>query len=464
MYLIRRCGVLLAGLLLASMPALAVGENIWQLAVGGPDSDIGDLALVNAVAVDTSGNVVVTGQFQGSVTFGGSTLTASGAEYDIVVAKYTSGGAHSWSQRYGSTGADIGFGIGTDSSGNVYVIGSFSGSVNFGGGALPSAGNTDIFVLKLSSAGAFVWAKRIGGTGSEVGRAISVMADGTFAITGDYGNFGNAVDFGGGFLTPVGGPDIFIAKYDSAGAYIWAQGVGGTSSDDGLGVAINSSGEVAMTGYFKNTVALRCSTISSAGANTTDGLVLKYNTSGALLSARRFGGTSDDRGIAVAMSTAGDFVITGTFNGTANFGGTDRTSTGGDDIFIAQYSSSGLWAWDGAYGTSTAFGDTAKAIAMDASGNVAITGYMLGPTNFGGGALCPLCGTYDVFLAKFTNAGVHVFSTRFPVNNDDHGYGIAFDASGNEIIVGDFFDGIDFGGGAMSSPGGVSGFIAKFNP
>lgn len=460
----KRLALLLLCLLMP-MPAQAAGEFVWQLAVGGPDSDIGDVALVNAVATDMSGNVVIAGQFEGTVNFGGSNLSTAG-DKDIVVASYTSGGAHSWSQRFGSTGSDQGFGVGTDSSGNVYVVGQFSGTVNFGGGNLLSSGSTDIFVLKLTSAGAFVWAVRFGGTGIETSGGIAVASDGTFAITGSYGNFGNAVDFGGGPLTPKGGADIFVAKYDSAGVHQWSRSIGGNSQDNGLAVAINASGEVAATGFFKDTITMPCMTLTAAGpSGNADGVAFKYTSSGGLTWIRRFGGVSDDRGSAVALSSSGEAVITGYFNSTANFGGTDRVSTGGADIFLAKYSSSGSWLWDSAFGTGTTLGDAGRGVALDASGNIALTGFILGPTNFGGGALCPLCSTYDVFVAKFSSSGSHSWSKRFDtVTQDEHGNGVAFDSSGNVIIVGDFFDTVDFGGGALSSPGGVSGFLAKFNP
>lgn len=454
----KRIALLLLYLLMP-IPAQAAGEFVWQNSFGGPT--LGDVAQVNAVATDTSGNIVIAGQFEGTVNFGGSNL-ASGGDKDIVIAKYTSAGAHSWSMRFGSTGADVGLGIGTDSSGNVYVIGQFSGTVNFGGSNLVSSGSTDIVIAKYSSAGAHVWSQRIGGTGIETGNAIAVMSDGTFAITGSYGNFGNAVDFGGGPLTPNGGADIFVAKYDSAGVHQWSRSIGGTSQDLGTAIAINASGDVAVTGYFQGTITMPCMTVSSAGL--TDGLAFKYTSTGGLSWIRRFGGASDDRGTGIALSPAGEAVVTGFFNGTANFGGTDRVSTGGADIFLARYASAGSWLWDSVYGTSAGFGDSPKGVALDASDNVLLTGSMLNGLNFGGGALCPLCSTYDVFVAKFTGAGAYLFANRYVATSDDHGNAVTADASGNVIVAGDFFDSIDFGGGAMNSPGGVSGFLAKFNP
>jgi hypothetical protein len=83
--------------------------------------------------------------------------------------------------------------------------------------------------------------------------------------------------------------------------------------------------------------------------------------------------------------------------------------------------------------------------------------------DFGGGALAEN-GSYDIFAAKFSASGAHLWSKRFGVLYDDHGNAIVMDAGGNVIVVGDFFEGVDFGGGALQSPGGVDGFLVKFGP
>ena len=457
--------VLSAGLLMLQAPdyALAAGDFSWQRSFGGPT--LGDNVIVWAAATDSSGNVVIAGEMQGSVNFGGSKLVSSGTERDVFVARYSSAGAHLWSQRFGSTGSDTGYGVGVDSGGNVYVAGTFSGTVNFGGGPLVSAGNSDIFLAKYSSAGAHVWSKRIGGTGTEVANGIAVKSNGTFGVTGQFGNFGGPVDFGGGPLTSAGGSDAFVAEYASSGAHVWSRAIGGIGNDVGFSVAIDgTSGAVAITGIFTGSVSIACNGITSAG--DTDGYVLQYSATGSLAWIRRFGGISSDRGTAIAIAPGGSVVLTGYFNNTADFGGGSHTSVGGADIFLAKYTSSGTWTWDKVFGTISGFGDLPKAVAVDSSGNIALTGSILGGVDFGGGPLCPTCSTYDVFVAKFTSAGTHVWSHRYVGGNayDDHGNAVTMDASGNVIVGGDFFDSVDFGGGNMTSPGGVSGFLAKFAP
>jgi hypothetical protein len=280
-------------------------------------------------------------------------------------------------------------------------------------------------------------------------------------LTGKFGYFGGPVDFGGGPLTSAGGPDIFVAKFSASGAHVWSRGMGGTGQDTGLSIGVDSGGNVVVTGYFQGTVNFGGGSLSSAGA--TDIFLMKYSASGAHVWSKRFGGTSDDRGTGVAVAGTGDVVVTGFFNATADFGGGPQTSTGGGDIFLAKYSSTGTHTWSKVFGTSYGFGDSSSGVALDASGNIALTGSILGPVNFGGGPLAE-SGGYDIFAAKFSASGAHLWSKRFLNNYDDHGNAIVMDAGGNIIVVGDFYQGVDFGGGQLLSPGGIDGFLVKLGP
>jgi hypothetical protein len=190
---------------------------------------------------------------------------------------------------------------------------------------------------------------------------------------------------------------------------------------------------------------------------------MKYSASGAPVWSKRFGGVSDDRGVGVAVSGTGDVVATGYWGATADFGGGPVVNTGGADIFLAKYSSTGAYAWSKVWGTSYGYGDVPHGVALDASGNIALTGSLLGPLDFGGGPLAE-SGSYDIFAAKFSASGAHLWSKRFGVLYDDSGDAIAMDTGGNVIVVGDFNAGVDFGGGELLSPGGESGFLVKFGP
>jgi hypothetical protein len=180
-----------------------------------------------SLANDDLGNLYATGFFSGTVDFdlgtGVANLAASGNSNDIFILKLDSSGRHIWSKKYGNTGPDGAWSVATDSSGNVFATGGFTGEVNFNPGGSPEtltslSNSQDSFILKLDSSGSYLWSKRIGGTGSDTGIAIIPDRNGNVYTTGI---FTNTVDFNPGAETSNflsnGDADIFILKLNSAG-------------------------------------------------------------------------------------------------------------------------------------------------------------------------------------------------------------------------------------------------------
>ncbi len=143
----------------------------------------------------SSSYVIVTGGFRGSVDFGGVALVAYASSADFFIAKYTGSGTHQWSKRVTNNGDDYGYSVVTDSSGDILLTGYFSGKIDFGGGVLTSAGLFDIFVAKYSGAGTYVWSKQLGSTQDDFGYDIAVDSSGNVVVTGV---FKGSVNFGGG--------------------------------------------------------------------------------------------------------------------------------------------------------------------------------------------------------------------------------------------------------------------------
>jgi hypothetical protein len=207
--------------------------------------------------------MLVTGLFSGTANFGGGDLVSAGFN-DIFVAKYNSAGTHQWSHGFGSTGGDVGYGVDVDGAGNALVTGHFQGTVNFGGDNLVSLGQNEIFVAKYNSAGTHQWSQRFGGPLGEIGNDIAVDGWGNALVTG---YFQGTVDFGGGELTSAGGFDVFVAKYDSDGVHRWSQRFGSTTGDFGNAVAMDGSGNVRVTGVFRGTANLGGGGLTSAGSD-----------------------------------------------------------------------------------------------------------------------------------------------------------------------------------------------------
>jgi hypothetical protein len=390
----------------------SAGNFVWAKQMGGPGGDFGF-----PIAVDAAGNVYTTGHFQGTADFdpgpGTFNLTSAG-EYDIFVSKLDSAGNFLWAKQMGGTGYADGYGIALDVAGNVYTTGYFHGTADFDPGPgtfnLTSAGNRDIFVSKLDSAGNFVWAKQIGGTAQPEGHGIAVDAVGNVYTTGDLNGTADFDPGPGTFnLTSTGSNDIFVSKLDSAGSFVWAKQMGGTSEDYSLGLAVDAAGNVYTTGQFQGTADFDPGpgifNLTSAGEY--DIFVSKLDSAGNFLWAKQMGGTTWDAGTGIAVDAAGNVYTTGWFAGTADFdpgpGTFNLTSAGADDIFVSKLDSAGnLVCAKQMGGTGN---DQGWGIAVDAAGNVYTTGPFPGTADFdpGPGVFnLTSAGSYDIFVSKLS--------------------------------------------------------------
>jgi uncharacterized repeat protein (TIGR01451 family) len=232
----------------------------------------------------------------------------------------------------------------------VYTTGWFAGTADFDAGPgsfnLTSMGGIfDVFVSKLNSAGAFVWAKQLGGTGIDYGESIAVDAAGNVYTTG---LFGSTADFDpgpGSFnLTSVGSSDAFISKLDSTGAFVWAKQLGGMNQDNAYSITVDAAENVYTTGYFNGTADFDpgTSTQNLTSVGSGDVFVSKLDSNGAFVWTKQLGGTGDDFGASIAVDAVGNVYTTGYFNGTADFDpGTSMqnlTSAGLQDIFVSKLS------------------------------------------------------------------------------------------------------------------------------
>jgi hypothetical protein len=428
----------------------ATPAHIWSKRLGGAATpDIG-----RAVTVDASGNLYVAGLFNGTVDFGAGGLTSSGAN-DVFLAKYDASGNYIWARRFGSIGQDIAYGVATDASGNVFLTGAFSNSVNFGGATLTAVGGYDIFLAKYDAAGNHLWSKSFGGNLTEIGSSVTVDVSGNVIITGQLSSV--SFTFGGGLVGTNGNSDIFLAKFDTNGTHQWSKSLGGVGFDAGISVTKDPSGNLFLTGSFQNSVNFGGGALNSAGGY--DIFVAKFNSLGTHVWSKRLGAAGDDDGVAVAVNAAGAVYVTGDFQGTVDFGGGGLVFAGGWDVFLAKYDASGVHQWSKRFG-GTGF-DFGNGLALDGAGQPVITGDYSAGADFGSGPFTS-AGSDEIFLAKYTANGAPLWSGHFGSATDDIGYGVAIDGPGNVYFTGYFNNSVDFGGGALASAGGADIFLARY--
>ncbi|MBA7612149.1 hypothetical protein ES703_19384 [subsurface metagenome] len=290
---------------------------------------------------------------------------------------------------WGSYSFDKGYDISLDNSGNIYITGETS---SFG------EGDEDAFIVKYDSSGAQQWNTTWGGTSLDIGKGIAVDTSGNVYITGETSSF------------DVGSGDVFIAKYNSSGGQQWNTTWGGVSADQGFGIALDSSGNICITGRSNN-----------------DAFIAKFDNSGAQQWNSTWGGNV---GSDIVVDTSGNIYITGSFGG---YGG---------DAFITKYNSSGAQQWNTTWGDENEY--YGNGITLDSSGNIYISGYIYNTSSV----------ITDTFIAKFNSSGTQQWNTTWGGDDDDYGNDIALDNSGNIYITGSTYSfGVGYG----------DVFIAKYN-
>ena len=407
-----------------------------------------------AVVVDSVGNTYITGHFRGTVDFGGGNIT-SGGHRDIYVLKLDSTGAFVWVQTYGSTSnlADRGLDIDIDSSSNVYITGYFQGTVDFGNGDITASGGSDIFVLKLDSSGAFQWVYTAGGAGNDNGKGIAVDTDGNILLTGI---FSQTIDFGGGTVSSEDEFDFFVLKLNSAGAYQWVYTAGSNGDDEGLSIDTDSNNNSYITGYVKVGVDFGVTHNFYADSDNSGGIfVLKLNSEGVPQWANKYGKCSTEIGYGIAVDSSGNSYITGKFGCNTNFGGITLSNNGGSDYFVLKLNSAGVSQW--AYSVGSSFQDIGYDIAIDSSGNSYTTGRFAGTINFGSESVTANA-IDDIFVLKLDSSGTFqwVYTAGGIAGTSpsfDVGYGIAVDSSGNIYTAGIFQENIELTTGVNIVPG-----------
>ena len=322
--------------------------------------------VVQGIAIDSSGNIIATGYTQ----------SAGQGSSDLLIVKYNSSGVIQWQRTLGGTGSEEGTVVVTDSSDNIYIT------------AHNPVNSRDLLIAKFNSSGSLQWQKILGGSAQDLGRGIAIDSSSNLYVCGDTQSTG------------AGSVDMLIAKYNSSGSLQWQRSFGGSSVERGYAVATDSSNNVYALGLSYTAV--------SGGA---DLLLIKYNSSGTFQWQRYLGGSTDDEGMGITIDSSDNIYVTGLAN------------TGGYQILIAKYDTSGSIQWQRTLSGSGT--DVGLDITTDSSGNVYVTGYITDS------------GYFSLLIAKYNSSGTIQWQRTFGSSSaNDRGNAIVHDGSGNVYVGG----------------------------
>lgn len=423
-----------------------------------------------AVAVEPSGGFVIAGVAEG-VTEGFDVTTGK-----LLLRRYDASGALLWSRSSGDGAYATARGVAIDPSGNIFVIGEFTGGLDIGDGKSVSVGvgDIDVFLAKLDGNGVAQWIKSWGDTEVQVGLGVAADAQGNALITGGYRG---GINFGGGGSCNVGASagnsDTFVAKIGPTGSCTWGRRLGDGADQVARAIAVTPEGDAVVAGYFAGTMDFGGAGNALTSAGLADAFIAKIPAAGGnAIWVRRFGDAQDQVATGLAVDPQGNIALVGAYRGTIDLGNgpftnADTTFTT-DDVFVAKLAPTGAAVW------SKGFGDDrdqyATAVTIDAGGHVTVGGMLWGNINLGGGVLSNFDATdttADIFLAKLGSGdGKHLWSRRHGDAAEQRVRAAGVDAMGNLVIAGGFRGGLGFGVpvGVLASTGGYDVFAVGLDP
>lgn len=390
-----------------------------------------------SIAVDGVGNTYITGSFQGTQTFGNTSLVATGSE-DIFVAKYNANSELQWAKRAGGTGVARGSGIVVDGAGNSYITGYFTETPTFGSLTATTGASFEAYIAKLNASGDFIWVKSfhtVGTTGYEVSSEIILDAQQNLVIAGQ---FNDKITIGTTTLTSVGNHDMFVAKFNKdTGNAIWVKQFGGTESNGSSALSFNQDGDLFVGGSFFGTIVLNTETYNAG--TILNSFIMKLNASGDIVWSKEIDGIDWNNVYGITIDMQNNCIVGGYFTGSATLQGTVLNATGNEDIFIAKYSgNNGSLMWAKKAGGSDY--DQCRAIATDASNNYYATGYFTNTAVFDTKQVASSPDNREIFVVKYNTDGVIQWIKTAGGAETDSGEGVTVSSTGIVCTTGFYRD------------------------
>jgi len=415
------------------------GSNpIWERSYGGIDHDV-----PLDICIDAFGNIYLAGYFLSpQAKFDNDTfINSSVGKSDFFLIKLDIYANILWGFSGGGNGNDQIRSISVDGSGNLYMCGIFeSDSIILGSDTLinSSQGTSDFFISKLDPSGNFVWNLSAGGNGDDEATSISTIATGETYISGDYGS--DTLTLGTSNLINAGNSDLFLAKLNPNGTFLWSLSAGGFEYDSAHAVTADGQGNVYLAGGFSSdSIGFGGSILYNTGAVTSDAFISSFDPNGSLIWNKSIGGINSEKACGVYSDFAGNICLAGLFmSPSITVDSITFTNTSAsNDIFLIQYNSTGNLIW--ATKLSGSLEDISTDVTIGPGGTIYSIGYFLSPElNLGSGSLTNF-GKSMTFITRYANNGTLIWADPivYPYNNDNS-WDIATDSNRNSFVTGWF--------------------------
>lgn len=331
----------------------STGRHLWTRLLGSAASDMGI-----QLALDAEGNVYVTGFTEGDLPDEDGNPIANAGGEDVFVCKYDGAGKLLWTRMLGTASDERGYGIATGPEGNVYITGPTDGDLD-PDGDIAKPGEQDAFIAKFDAAGQRLWTTLLGSPDSDSASNVAIDSEGNAYIVGiTYDSVDGRPN--------RGKRDYFISKHDKDGIVLWTVQGGSDSRDHAQGIAVDSHGDVYITGHTAGQLG------DSPRLGDSDLFIAKYDTDGIAQWTKQDGTSRYDHGAGIAVDAHGNIYVAGTTGGELH----GHPNTGDWDMFIAAYDAAGNWLWTELRGSSAQ--DENRDVAIGPDGSVFSTGHVLG--------------------------------------------------------------------------------------
>ncbi|MDB6118305.1 MAG: hypothetical protein JWO08_2086 [Verrucomicrobiaceae bacterium] len=405
------------------------------------------------ICIDNEGNVFITGEFSGTSQWDGQTITSAG-DMDFFIAKLDPAGKVMWVHTGGGSKTDRGYGVACDDAGNCYVTGHYqSEDCKFDGKPLTLIGGYDVFVGKYDPAGKLQWITSAGGDGYDYGHGISVSGDDVYVTGAVVGD----ASFGEQKRPNEKVSHVFCADYSTEGTLKWVKAAQGKGSSSGHGVSVDGAGNAFVGGHCGGLAKL--GEVELTNAKGSDILIAKFNPKGDVKWVQQGFGSPHALIHEISADKDGRVWACGMFKEALHLeGGKVVENKGDNDMLLTCIDPDGKISW-----TVTGGGpktDYGLGVVSDGKGGCLLTGEISDTADILGHSLTSH-GATDVYVAGIDGKGALQWITQAGGTQSDSAYTIAMDHSGNAFISGSVSTAVAFGSTTVTSAGGGDVYVAK---